>query len=149
MWAIVPPAASPPCRHSRQPLRPSAGSSSSASAAATAPGSSPVVADELVDRRRRTATTASSTLAAFAEPSRRLGAAGELDPERMEHVADAGDRRRAEPQERVRAARERRRDLARNGQDLPPLLEREVGGDQRAASLARLDDHGRAREARR
>ena len=36
--------------------------------------------------------------------------------------------------------RERRRDLARDREDLAPLLEREIGRDQRAAPLARLDD---------
>ena len=36
-----------------------------------------------------------------------------------------------------------RRDLARHREHLAPLLEREIGGDQRAAALARLDDDGR------
>ena len=39
------------------------------------------------------------------------------------------------------------RDLARHGEHLPPLLEREVGRDQRAAPLARLDDDRRRTEA--
>ena len=40
-------------------------------------------------------------------------------------------------------ARERARDLARDGEHLSPLLEREVGRDQRAAPLPRLDDDRR------
>ena len=40
-----------------------------------------------------------------------------------------------------------RADLAGHGEHLAPLLECEVGGDQRAAPLACLDDDGRAAEA--
>ena len=53
---------------------------------------------------------------------------------------------RAEPQEPVAPGGERRRDLARDGEHLPSLLERKIGRDQRAASLARLDDDRRRRE---
>ena len=60
------------------------------------------------------------------------------------HVTGAG----AEPQQVVRAARELRGDLAGDGEHLASLLEREVGGDQRAAPLARLDDDRRERQAR-
>ncbi len=40
----------------------------------------------------------------------------------------------------VRARARGRGDLAGNGEHLAPLVEREVGGDQRAAAFARLDD---------
>ena len=43
--------------------------------------------------------------------------------------------------------RERGRDLAGDGEDLAPFLEREVGGDQGAAALARLHDDGRRARA--
>ena len=52
-----------------------------------------------------------------------------------------------QPQQRVRPAAEGARDLAGHGKHLAAVLEREVGGDQRAASLARLDDDGRRGEA--
>ena len=64
--------------------------------------------------------------------------------ERLEHVAGARQRRRAEPEQRVGPGRQRRGDLTGHREDLPTRLEREVGRDQRAASLARLDDHGRS-----
>ena len=71
---------------------------------------------------------------------------GRLDPERLEDVGRSGERRRAEPQECVRSCGQGGRDLARHREDLPPLLEREVGGDQRAASLTRLNDDRRRAE---
>ena len=46
----------------------------------------------------------------------------------------------------VGAARELTGYLARNGQYVSTFVESQVGGDQRAAALARLDDHGRVRE---
>ena len=51
-------------------------------------------------------------------------------------------------EQRVRARAQRARDLAGDGEDLAPLLEREVGRDQGAAALARLDDDGDGGEAR-
>ena len=72
----------------------------------------------------------------------RLPAIGRDEPEALEHVLGARERRRAEPEQGVRAGGERTRDLARNREDLSPLLEREVGRDQRAAALAGLDDDG-------
>ena len=66
-----------------------------------------------------------------------------LDPERGEDVDGARERRRTELEQRVRALGERRRDLARDGEHLAALLEREVGGDKRAAALASLDDDRR------
>ena len=63
--------------------------------------------------------------------------------ERFEHVLGRCEGRRAKPQQRVRTRRECRRDLARDSEDLAPRLEREVGGDQRAAPLAGLDDDRR------
>ena len=46
----------------------------------------------------------------------------------------------AEAQKPVAPRGERRRDLTRDGEDLPPLFQSEIGCDQRAASFARLDD---------
>ena len=48
----------------------------------------------------------------------------------------------------IRALREQGRDLAGDCEHLPPLVEGEVGRDQRAAALARLDDHGRVAQPR-
>jgi hypothetical protein len=42
----------------------------------------------------------------------------------------------------IGSGRQCRRDLARHGEELTPFLEGEVGGDERAAPLARLDDDG-------
>ena len=70
-----------------------------------------------------------------------------LDPEDLEHVLRARHGRRAEPEQRIRAGRERARDLARHRKHLAPLLEREVRRDQGAAALARLDHHRRPTEA--
>ena len=70
-----------------------------------------------------------------------------LDPERGEDVGGARQRRRTQLEQRVRPRRQRARDLAGNGEDLSALLEREVGRDQRAAALARLDDDGCRAEA--
>src|SRR5919201_144006 len=71
-----------------------------------------------------------------------------FDPERVEHVARAGQRRRSELEQRIRPLRQRRRDLTRNGKELSSLFEGEVGRDQRAAPLACLDDDRRRAEAR-
>ena len=46
------------------------------------------------------------------------------------------------PKQRVRPTRQARCDLARHRKDIAPFLEREIGGDQRTAALACLDDHG-------
>ena len=48
---------------------------------------------------------------------------------------------------RVRALAERRRDLPGDCEHLPPVLEREIGRDERAGALARLDDDGGSRES--
>ena len=61
-----------------------------------------------------------------------------LDPERVQHVAGGQQGRRSEAEEGVRSLRQRARDLARDREHLPPLFEREVGGDQRAAALPSL-----------
>ena len=79
--------------------------------------------------------------------ARARGSHGRLDPDRLEHVGGARDGNGAEAEQRVRPVRERRGDLARHGEHLAALVEREVGRDQRAAALARLDDDRRAREA--
>ncbi len=55
-------------------------------------------------------------------------------------------RRRAQAQQCVRPRREARRDLARHREHLAALFERQVGGDQRPAALARLDHDGRIGE---
>ena len=74
------------------------------------------------------------------------GVSGSM-PNASSTSADRRERRRAASQQAVRARGQRRRDLARHGEDLAALLEREVGSDQRAASLARLDDDRRLGEA--
>ncbi len=71
-----------------------------------------------------------------------------LEVERLEHVRRARRRRRTDAEQRVRSRAERRRDLPRHREHLPPVLEREVRGDQRARALAGLDDDRRAREPR-
>src|SRR5438874_2982097 len=70
------------------------------------------------------------------------------DPEGFEHVTAAGQRRRPETQQCIRTSGERGRDLAGDGEDLSPLFEREVGGDEGTAALARLDDDRRGAQAR-
>ena len=70
-------------------------------------------------------------------------------PEHLQHVVGARDRRRPEPEQRVGPGRERAGDLARHREDLAALLEREVGRDEGAAPLARLDDDGARDRARR
>src|SRR5436190_6442486 len=62
-----------------------------------------------------------------------------LEAERLEHVGDPSQRRRPETEKSVRPDRERRCDLARDCEHLPAGFQREVGGDQRAASLPSLD----------
>ena len=62
------------------------------------------------------------------------------EPEDIEDVSGAQQRRGAEAEQVVRPTRQRGSDLARHSKDLAPLLEREVGRDQRTASLAGLDD---------
>ena len=74
---------------------------------------------------------------------------GSLEAHRCEHVVRHEQRRGSLAQQGVRAGRERGRDLAGHGENLATLLERELGRDQRAGALPRLDhDHG-ARRARR
>ena len=70
-----------------------------------------------------------------------------LEAERGEDVCRARERRRSQPQQRVRSGRKRRRDLSRDREDFASSLEREVGRDQGAAALAGLDDHGGRSEA--
>ena len=65
-----------------------------------------------------------------------------LDPERGEDVGGARQRRCAQLEQRVRPRRQRARDLTGNRENLSAFLEREVGRDQGAAALARLDDDG-------
>ena len=127
-------------RPSAWTTRPS--SSSSASAPAIRPASSAVRCTKLVDRSRgigEHSTDAFETLlerCAQSDGPRR-------QPERREDVADTRDRGRSEPEEVVRATRERTRDLAGHREHLAALVECEVCRDQRPAPLARLDDDGR------
>ena len=107
------------------------------------PASRPADPDELV-RARRTIEPLEDRPRRFAEIDFRLG--GRFEAEQLEHVAGRGQRRGSEPQERIRSRAQRGRDLTRARKDLASLLEREVRGDQRAASLARLDDDGGLRE---
>ena len=58
----------------------------------------------------------------------------------------ARHRRRTEPEQRVRPGGQRARDLSRHCEHVAALLEREVGRDERAAPLARLDDDRRRAE---
>ena len=76
---------------------------------------------------------------------RRAGAS----PSTASASPETGDRHRAQTQQVIRPARERGCDLARDREHLATLVERQVGGDQRAAALARLDDERRLRQARR
>ena len=136
--------ASSPGTHPRATAAPA--SSSSVSADASAPASSPVArasSSALAGPSRRRASTARPQLAEVDWRS-----LGRSEPEQLEHVLRRRERRRAEPEEVVRARGERAGDLARNGEHLAPLLEREIGGDQRAAALARLDDDRRGAEPR-
>src|SRR5215218_2079377 len=69
---------------------------------------------------------------------------GAGEPEEVQHVGGRRQRRRAELEQVVRPGRKGGRDLPGNGEHLAPLLECEVGRDQRAASFASLDhDRGR------
>ena len=122
-------------------------SSSSVRAAASAPGSSSSARASASAGSGSTSSRA--RIRAAVSPSSGSDDAGVLglDAERLEHVRDRGERRRAVPEQPVRADRERGRDLARHREHLAAFLEREVGGDQRAAPLARLDDDRRLREA--
>src|SRR5438067_5040633 len=58
-----------------------------------------------------------------------------LEPKRLEDVGDSSQRGRPEAEKGVRPGGERRCDLAGDCEDLSAGLQREVGGDQRAASL--------------
>ena len=72
-----------------------------------------------------------------------------LDSERLEDVGRRGHRRRAEPEQRVRTAESADVISPGTAKHLAPLVERQVGGDQRAAALARLDDDRRRRRGPR
>ena len=102
-----------------------------------------VGAEPRLARRARRHSPAGARAAATARPS----PARRLDAERGEDVGSARQRRGAELEQRVRPGRERGRDLARHREHLPPLLERQIGRDERAAPLARLDDDGRRAQA--
>ena len=106
-------------------------SSSSTSAAATAPAGSDV------------ARTSSSGVAAPSESASTIAAApadvgdhrrgrDRLDADRLEDVRRARHRSRALPQEAVRPGAQSTRDLSGDDENLAPVLEREVRGDQRA-----------------
>ena len=120
-------------------------SSSSASAAATAPAGSPV------RRAIWSALTGASAIAACTGASRGStgsgAAAARRQAEHGEGVAETRDGQRTQTEQVIRAARERRGDLARDRKHLAALVEREIGGDQRTAALARLDDERRLRQS--
>ena len=80
---------------------------------------------------------------------RQVGCRPRCEAHGLQHVGGRRDRCGAESQERVRAVTQGGGDLPGNREYLPPVLEREIGGDQRARSLARLDDDRRLRRARR
>ena len=91
--------------------------------------------------------TRASTSAAGAPTSGSDGSAA-TSPKLSSTSWRAGERRRAEPEQGVRAGGKRTGDLTRDREDLSPLLEREVGRDQRAAALAGLDDYRGGAETR-
>src|SRR5512133_167780 len=103
-------------------------------------------ARKLVRRRRALREAVQHARRGFAERGRLPGRHG-AETKYLEHVRRRCERRRALAQETIRPRSERAGYLAWNGKDLAPVLESEVRGDQRAASLARLDDHGRRGEA--
>ena len=63
-----------------------------------------------------------------------------VEPEGDEHVVDAGDRRRTVAQELVGAGRGPVAHRAGHGHHVDRALDRRLGRDQRAATLAALDD---------
>ena len=71
-----------------------------------------------------------------------------LEAEGFENVRRARCRGRSDPQQRVRACAEGGCDLAGHREHLAPVLQREIGGDERTGPLARLDDDRRPREPR-
>src|SRR4029453_9180630 len=70
------------------------------------------------------------------------GGRSHLEAERLEPVVRGRRGRGTEPKERVRPSAQGGRDLARNRQHLPPVLEREVRRDQGARPLAAPADYG-------
>src|SRR5215210_7872921 len=71
---------------------------------------------------------------------------GGLQSERGEDVARRQKRSCALPKEIVRPGRETGRDLAGDCEDLAAELQGEIGGDERAGTLARFHDHRRRAE---
>ena len=101
-----------------------------------APRVEPGCARQLVGTSGRSAHALEESRRLLADHGR--GSLGCSDPVALEDVSDGGQRRRAQPEERVRSRGERRRDLPWDCEDLAPLLEREVRGDERAAALSGL-----------
>ena len=142
--SLTPAARSPPYALA-SPTRPA--SSSSTSAAATHAGVETGRTRQLVGRRGASRARRARTRSGGPRPAPAPGAA-DSSPSTSRtsptHVTGAAPSRSRSfvPGESVDG------DLAGNGQHLATLVEREVGGDQRAASLARLDDDRRGGEAR-
>ena len=122
-------------------------SSSSASAAAISPAPTPV-ARLSSSGVPAPASTAVSTAAATGSSGIVVAGRCALEAEGFENVRRARCRGRSDPQQRVRACAEAGGDLARHGEHLAPVLQREVGGDERTGPLAGLDDDRRPRESR-
>jgi hypothetical protein len=97
-------------------------------------------------RRRRPRTYRSQHCASGCRELRRLHSR-RFEPELLEDVGRTRERHSSKAEERIRAVGQPRRDLARHGEDVPPLLECEVGRDQGAAPLPRLDDDRRNRKS--
>ncbi len=114
-------------------------------AAAPSPGSMPAARTSSSAVSAPSPSRASSVVATW--PSDGATFAARLEPEDLEHVVGAGHRCRTEPEQRIRARRERARDLTRDGEHIASLLEREVGGDERAAPLPCLDHDRRPTQA--
>ncbi len=73
---------------------------------------------------------------------RRGDSRSHVEADRLEDVEDASHRRRSLTDQPVRPHAGGARDLPGHGHHLPSLLERHVGGDERARALAGLHDDG-------
>ena len=96
------------------------------------------------------ATASRRASARWARASSRPRAGGRVAgaEEGVEDVGRVADEGRAVPEERVRALRARGRDGAGDRGDLAAELRGQVGGDERARPLRRLDDDRQVAEAR-
>jgi hypothetical protein len=106
----------------------------------------PCRAHELVGRERAVAKPAEKLLCGRANG--RFLSHHRREAEHLEYVACTGHGDGSEAEQRVCPAGEGARDLSGHRENVSSFFEREVGGDERAASLPRLDDDGRLAEAR-